>query len=170
MPETDPPVARPELHLVSEDDVRDNGGAECAQLNPQVVALVRTKATRRMTIVEAFDLAAHVIFTYWMAQTGRNGRTIFDKKRKARLVLRLRENSGNVAELLHCVDGAIRDDWIMGRRGDSTTKFDGIETIFRDRAQVERFVEAAHVQDITTHPFMLEAVKRSWENASPRSR
>jgi hypothetical protein len=33
----------------------------------------------------------------------------------------------------------MRDDWIMGRDPKAPRKYDGIEVILRDRAQIERF-------------------------------
>jgi hypothetical protein len=80
---------------------------------------------------------AEFVFAYWAAKTGHD-RTILDEKRERILRKRLDENDGDVNELLYTVDGALRDDWIMGREPNSKRAYDGVETIFRDRAQVER--------------------------------
>ena len=63
-------------------------------------------------------------------------------KRERRIVSRLRESSGDLSILCYAVDGALRDDWIMGRDERSPRSYDGVENIFRDRAQVERLAEA----------------------------
>lgn len=112
------------------------------------------KAADRKRKQDALNFAARVVFSYWRAQMGRNGNTYFDDKRRTRLVSRLRENGGNVAELLHCVDGALRDDWIMGRDKDSKRKYDDVDQVFRDRAQVERLAALANPVSMDTHPFL----------------
>ena len=83
-------------------------------------------------------LAAGMVFSYW-AMTMGHEKSIFDGKRERRLLARLKENGGDVGELLYAVDGAKRDDYLMGRDPKSDGRvYDGIETIFRDRSQVER--------------------------------
>lgn len=53
---------------------------------------------------------------------------------------RLEENEGDVSELLYALDGAFHSDHIMGRgKYAGEPKYDGIETVLRDRAQVEKF-------------------------------
>jgi hypothetical protein len=47
---------------------------------------------------------------------------------------------------LECaVRGAAKDDWLMGRDPKSPRKYDGLETILRDTAQIERLIELAAV-------------------------
>lgn len=85
---------------------------------------------------------AKVVFSYWVAATGRSERTVYDARRESRIVARLKENGGNIDELLYAIDGAVKDPWLSGK--DPKTggkKYDGIETILRDRAQVERLAE-----------------------------
>lgn len=117
-------------------------------------AEVEAASAAREEKARALTFAARVVFSYWKARMSRNGNTLFDDKRRKRLIARLRENGGNVAELLHCVDGARRDDYLMGNDPDARRKFDDIETLFRDRAQVERLVMLAKPVDVNTHPFL----------------
>jgi chorismate mutase len=83
---------------------------------------------------------AALVFAYWSKRL-HHDKTLLDRKREARLLARLRENDGDVSELLYVVDGAAADDWIMGRDVRSARRYDGIQTIFRDREQVERLAE-----------------------------
>ena len=102
---------------------------------------VREKTANRKTKEAALNLAAEVVFRYWRDRMGFDpDRTILNEKRRKRIVDRLRENGGDVSELLYCVDGALRDDWTMGRAPRSVKPFTGTQTIFRDREQVEALV------------------------------
>lgn len=84
---------------------------------------------------------AALIFAYWAKVMGHD-RVLFDEQREKRLTERLRENHDDVSELLYVVDGAKRDDFLMGRAVGTKKKYDEISTIFRDREQVERLAEA----------------------------
>ncbi len=98
---------------------------------------------------------AELVFAYWAARTGRRSNTRLDKKRENRIVGSLRENGDNLIELLFAVDGMLRDDRLMGRADDSSRKYDGIENVFRDRAQVERLSEdGGYTADTQSHPFL----------------
>lgn len=101
---------------------------------------VEEQTDRRATTEAQREVQAQVAFAYWAKRLGHPG-ALLDPKRQRVLVTRLSENRGNLSELLYAVDGALRDDWIMGRDAKSTKKYDGIETIFRDRAQVERLAQ-----------------------------
>lgn len=106
---------------------------------PDALAPVREATGRRKTVEAGLDLAADVLFAYHRDRFG-HPRAILDDKRRNRIIARLRENGGDVSELLYALDGALKDDWIMGRAKESTKKYDSIDTIFRDRGQVERFL------------------------------
>lgn len=93
---------------------------------------------RRMAADELRRVQAQLVFSYWAKKMGHE-RALLDHDRERRLIKRLEENRGNVDELLYVVDGALRDDWTMGRDNRSTKRFDGIETIYQDRAHVEKF-------------------------------
>lgn len=86
------------------------------------------------------DTAA-MVFSYWQVVMGKQ-RAVMDPTRVTRIKTRLRENSGDVSELLYAIDGARNDDWLMGRDSRSKGKnYNGIETIFRDREMVEKLAE-----------------------------
>jgi hypothetical protein len=121
--------------------------------DPATTAL-QARTAQRKTVQQALDLAAEVVFRYWRDSMGFDpNRTILNDKRRARLIARLRENGGDVSELLHAVDGALRDDWTMGRDPRSTKLYNGTETIFRDREKVEALLVLAPNRD-TEHPYL----------------
>lgn len=62
-----------------------------------------------------------------------------DQKRALRIKARLKDFSAE--QLLQALKGAAKDDWTMGCAAKSTRKYDQLETILRDTAQVERFIE-----------------------------
>lgn len=103
---------------------------------------------------EAADREA-LVFDYWRVQMGKP-RSVLDDKRRARIRARLREASGNVSDLLFAIDGARRDDFLMGRDVRSPRKYDGLETILRDRAQVERLMQLAGANG-QPHPILEQA-------------
>lgn len=81
-------------------------------------------------------LQADFIITFW-AHVFDKPRTLIDEKRRTRVRARLKENAGDVNELLYAVEGAKRDPHLMGKN-DRETVYDGISTLFRDREMVER--------------------------------
>lgn len=95
------------------------------------------RTTERLKRDDALQRMAEVVFAYWAARMG-HPKAILDQKRERKIVHRLKENHGDLGELLYVVDGARKDDWLMGRDPRSQKVFDGIETLFRDREQVER--------------------------------
>ena len=84
------------------------------------------------------EVQVKIAFAYWASRLGHQ-QTLLDRKRAKLLSSRLAENDGNLSELLYAVDGALKDDWIMGRDPKSTKRYDGIETIFQDRAHIEKY-------------------------------
>jgi uncharacterized protein YdaU (DUF1376 family) len=117
---------------------------------------VEAATQRRHTVEAALHLAVETAFAYWQARLGHPG-AILDRKRASRIEARLRENGGDVSELLYAVDGALRDDWLMGRDAKSHRRYDGIETVFRDREQVERLVASVPGRN-GQHPFLSQPV------------
>jgi hypothetical protein len=79
---------------------------------------------------------AEFVFAYW-ALVMEHPRAIYDDKRKRRIESALRENRGDVGELLYAVDGARKTPYLMGEN-ETRTRYDGIETVLRDRAQIEK--------------------------------
>lgn len=103
-----------------------------------VLAEVNAGARRQLAKSQLRQLQAEFVFTYW-ANVHDHLKAVIAKndKRIKKLLDRLDENDGDVSELLYAVDGAKRDRQLMGQN-DRDTKYDGVETIFRDRAIVER--------------------------------
>ena len=81
-----------------------------------------------------------VVWEYWRAVMAKP-RAILDAKRARRIGERLEENGGDVGELLYAIDGAAKDDWLMGRDPRNAKVYNGIDTVLRDRAQIERLAE-----------------------------
>src|SRR5207249_3086724 len=65
---------------------------------------VRQKTAKREQVADALRFGAEVVFSYWRERLGKR-RAVFDGKRERRIIERLRENSGNVSELLWAVEG-----------------------------------------------------------------
>lgn len=101
---------------------------------------VKAGTLERLRREELYVQLSEVVFAYWAARL-HHPNALLDKKRDYRIRARLRESRGDWGLLLYAVDGALTDDWIMGREDRSPRAYDGIETIFRDRAQVERLAE-----------------------------
>ena len=113
---------------------------------------LQARTARRRTVESGLKLGAATVFAYWRDVMGHPG-AILDAKREARLIARLRENGADVSELLYCVDGAVRDDWTMGRSANSTKPYNGTETIFRDREKVESLVAMVRDRKVM-HPYL----------------
>ena len=113
-----------------------------------------SRAIQMKRVLKALDVAAEVIFGYWRERMGKTNRVILDDKRRSKIIQRLRENGGDVSELLFTVDGALRDQYLMGTSNNGGRRYDGIETIFRDRGQVERLVELSRWDGDTEHPYL----------------
>jgi hypothetical protein len=91
-----------------------------------------------------------LVFAYWAARLKHPG-ALQDQKRERLIATRLRENRHDVSELLYAVDGAKRDRNLMGEN-ERGRKYDGIETIFRDRGQVERLAQLGRYTAGAIHP------------------
>jgi hypothetical protein len=102
--------------------------------------MLRAGAVERGRREALYVKMVEVVFAYWAAKL-HHPAALLDRKRERRLMARLRESAGDWGQLCYAVDGAMRDDWLMGRAVNSPRKYDGIETIFRDREQVERLAE-----------------------------
>lgn len=89
-------------------------------------------------------------FAYW-AIKHKHPNALQDPKREQTLRARLRENRNDISELLYAADGARKDRGLMGenQRG---TKYDGIETIYRDRAMVEKLAALGGYEPGAIHP------------------
>lgn len=141
------------LSLVPQGSDRDSGrrvprlpaivGQRTQQAILQRLALVAAEmqdGTRQRLVKQDLRvLQAEVVFSYWQAKTG-HAKAIFDEKRERLIVRHLETNGGDVSELLYAIDGSLKDRHLQGEN-DRNRKYDGIETIFRDRAQVERLAD-----------------------------
>lgn len=103
---------------------------------------INNGARSKLSGEQALRLKAEMVFYYWCAKFDHMNSRL-DAKREARIVSRLKENDGDVNEIFYALDGAHADDFIMARGEHSTKKrYDGIETVLRDRGQVERFSQS----------------------------
>lgn len=119
---------------------KKNGFALVALRAKDFLEALRDGTAERLQREAAYSQMVEVVFAYWVARL-HHPAALLDKKRERRLMARLRESAGDWGLLCYAVDGALTDDWLMGRAQQSPRKYDGIETIFRDRAQVERLAE-----------------------------
>lgn len=140
----------------------DSTGTSVAKLNGKSVALAevvtqlavikqaeefQALAEAQLAIDKAADVVVRLAFTYW-AHMCKHPNARLDPKRAGTIRRRFLE-SRDPNEILFVVDGTVKDDHLMGRTGDS--KYDGIETIYRDRAQVERLSVAGGYQPGVIH-------------------
>ncbi len=117
---------------------------------------IRTAKDRKREHADRMEEFIEIVFLYWREMMGKTGLTLLDVDRRRRLRARLRENGGDIAELLCTIDGALKDEWLMGtsQRSENGKKYDGIEQIFRDRGQVERLAPESRYYGKEVHPFM----------------
>ena len=120
-----------------------------------VLANVQAGVQVRLAKHEERRVQSEIVFAYWSAKMDKP-RALFDAKRERRLIARLDENKGDVSELLYAIDGALNDAHLMGEN-DRSRKYDGIETIFRERGQVERLAETRRkYRDREPHPILVQ--------------
>lgn len=100
---------------------------------------IAAKERTRVSGEQLLKLQAEMVFLYWSAKFAHPG-AMLDAKRERKIIERLKENDGNVSEILYALDGASHDDWIMGKDPKTNgKKYDDIVTLLRDRGQIERF-------------------------------
>lgn len=103
----------------------------------------------RLAVEHRLQLQIEIIFAYWALKYDHPG-AVLDRKRRARIGARLTSDHCTVSELLYVLDGGLKDAWIMGRDPKSPRRYDGIETLFRDREQCERLMGLAKPKGV--HP------------------
>ncbi len=81
-----------------------------------------------------------VVFDAW-SQVMKHPKAKYDLKRKKRIQARLSEGF-TVEDLKQVPHGAVKSAWHMGENP-ANTKYDDIDTIYRDAAQVEKFLVLA---------------------------
>ena len=79
------------------------------------------------------------VFDHWKA-THKHPQCKLDAKRQKRILARLHEGL-TPQQLCNAISGAKHDTWLMGLDPRAGRKYDGIETLLRDRGQVERLLE-----------------------------
>lgn len=97
-----------------------------------------------------YDGCVDLIFAFWAAKTD-HPTSRLDPKRRRSILNRLLESGGDVDEGLFVVNGLLKDRRLMGDN-DRSTRYDGIETIFRDRAMVERLSVLGGYREGRRHP------------------
>ena len=104
-----------------------------------VFASLYSEAAQRTGAQDRRRAGAEVVFAYWAAKTGRNGRTTLTSQREAVLIQRLTEGHDDLGELFYAVDGALRDPWYNGSdpRTEGRNYLD-FENLFRNRGRVEK--------------------------------
>ena len=122
------------------------------------VAQVTTAKDRKREHDKLMTKHALTVFLYWHAMMGKTRHLVFDDDRKKRILNRLEENQGDVAELLCVVDGALKDDFLMGtsERSENGKKYDGIGTLFKNRGQIEKLAPQSKYYGREVHPFMAD--------------
>ena len=82
-----------------------------------------------------------LVFNAWKS-TLDHPKAVLDKKRRARIAARLSEGF-SADDLVKAIHGVTQSPWHLGQDPANSTRYDGIETIFRDAAQVEKFIALA---------------------------
>jgi len=128
-------------------------------------------ATTRRVARDAYQAAvAGFVFAYWQARL-EHRHALFDRKRESTILQRLREVGGDPRDLLYAIDGALTDDFLMGRDPrNAGHRYDGIGTLFKSRAQVERLAEKIPAwRRGEPHPREAEIPKRDAEQCQTAS-
>jgi hypothetical protein len=94
------------------------------------------------------EAMVELVFAYWAAKLSPTSK--LDTKRFNHLRALLMEASDDVHLLLFTVDGALKDDLLMGRK--DGRKFTQVRTVFRDYEQVERLAHQGGYKEGKIHP------------------
>ncbi|PXB01154.1 replication protein [Pectobacterium carotovorum] len=94
-----------------------------------------TEPDEEEPVEQPVSQAIKTVFSHWQAEHN-HPTSKLDPKRRKRINARLEEGF-SVAELCKAISGAKYDPWLMGKNP-SNRRYDGIETILRDAAQVEK--------------------------------
>lgn len=145
-PTTQPIVASAALALARTDPLpakplpamaKPTGAAVIQRLGV-VMAEIADGERTRVTAEQARKLAAGIVFAYWMHKFN-HPNALLDPKRERVIVARLEENGGDVSELLHAIDGARNDEWVMGTAPNARHPNDSVDYVLRDRSKVETY-------------------------------
>lgn len=109
------------------------------------------------------------VLAYWALKLYPGKQPKLDDARRKRVKARLADGF-TVDQLKRAIDGALRDDWIMGRReGSPKGGYRDVKTVLRDVAQVERLIELAPKQRPSTPPIAFALARTPQERAAPVS-
>lgn len=114
-----------------------------ALIHQELGTIATRAADTTQSLHERRQAGAEFVFYYWATMhRKREGSTILDTKRRSRLVARLSEGDflQTLDMMLYAVEGSLKDPNLMGQN-ETGTKYTGVETIFRDRGQVERLAD-----------------------------
>ncbi len=103
------------------------------QMAQRMAGVTRGNARR-----QRFESMVELVFGYWRATYTKPATVVLGSDRRRVILRALTENDGNLSELFFALDGARKDDWIMGRDPRSNGRYDTPETILKDRAAIER--------------------------------
>ena len=155
IPEIGDSVKSPESIPINEENNPQNQGSVSPEMGNTKDILSKTEIQKDITPIvptgdvcekppeqddeeppeEPISKSIKTVFSHW--QTEHNHPTSkLDPKRRKRINARLEEGF-SVAELCKAISGAKYDPWLMGKNP-SNKRYDGIETILRDAAQVEK--------------------------------
>ena len=144
---------------VVKDVVQEKRDSESGEVLPAKIEepnVVQLRTRERKTKEAALKLAAEVVFRYWRDRMGwEPTRTLLTDDRERKVIKALRENGADVSELLYAIDGALRDDWTMGRAPNSTKKYDDLESLLLNRNRIEKFLRLVP-ERWAQHPFLDE--------------
>ncbi len=125
------------------DTVVSGLGMFVSETSTETTGQLATAASNEVTGIRARDTVADdvlAVLEHWADKLYAGRRVKFDDKRKKRIRARLSEGFG-VADLKLAIDGALRDDWLMGRKdGSPKDGYRDVSTVLRDAAQVERLM------------------------------
>lgn len=136
--------------VVARRNGKPSTALEAKERAVQIMAEVAKGAECELRAEERRDGMVDFVFAYWATAT-RHQNALLDQKRVVRLRRRLEENRDDVNELCYVVDGLKKDRGLMGEN-ERGRKYDGIETIFRDRGMVEHLAELAGYKPGMIHP------------------
>ena len=141
-----------ELEIYAPIPASDPRGAMVPVSN--AIAQVEERATDAAGARERMRTAIELVAAYFKARARKGQRWMLTSEKETKVRARLKENGMDVSELFWAIDGAMKDPWITGEDPKSPGYLE-IRTIFRDRSQVERFVQMAGDPD-TEHPTFVE--------------
>ena len=88
--------------------------------------------------------AIRIVFEYWKEKVGITRRAVLDDKRRLRIGWAIHDYG--VEACKQAIDGITKSDWHMGKNPQQK-KYNDVELIFRNAANVEKFISMAGERD-----------------------